>query len=74
MGLPVQLQPSLRVASGGFVGGSVAPQLGTPFYAQVGIGRTNMRPYANLNFDPNDAIGVALGWQGEGGRQWHNCG
>ncbi len=68
--LPVQLQPSLQLASGGFVGGSLAVQVGAPFYAQLGIGRTNLRPYANLNFDPNDAIGAALGWQGAGGRQW----
>ena len=67
--LPVQLQPSLQLASGGFVGGSLALQIGAPFYAQVGIGRTNLRPYANLNFDPNDAISMALGWQGTGGRQ-----
>ena len=67
--LPVQLQPSLQLASGGFVGGSLALQIGAPFYAQVGIGRTNLQPYANLNFDPNDAISAALGWQGTGGRQ-----
>ena len=67
--LPVQLQPSLQLASGGFVGGSLALQMGAPFYAQVGIGRTNLRPYANLNFDPNDAVSAALGWQGAGGRQ-----
>ena len=67
--LPVQLQPSLQLASGGFVGGSLAVQAGAPFYVQIGIGRTNLRPYANLNFDPNDAVSTALGWQGEGGRQ-----
>ena len=67
--LPVQWLPSLQVASGGFVGGSLAVQAGAPFYAQIGIGRTNLRPYANLNFDPNDALTLVLGWQGEGGRQ-----
>ena len=67
--LPVQLQPSLQLASGGFVGGSLALQVGAPFYAQLGLGRTNLRPYANLNFDPNDAVSAALGWQGDGGRQ-----
>jgi hypothetical protein len=61
--------PSLQFASGGFVGGSIAAQVGSPWYAQLGIGRTNLRPYVNLNFDPNDAITLALGWQGEGGRQ-----
>ncbi len=67
--LPVQLQPSLQLASGGFVGGSLVVQVGAPFYAQLGIGRTNLRPYANLTFDPNDAVSAALGWQGAGGRQ-----
>ena len=67
--LPAQVLPSLQVASGGFVGGSLALQVGAPFYAQVGLGRTNLRPYANLNFDPNDALMATLGWQGEGGRQ-----
>ena len=67
--LPVQLLPSLQLASGGFVGGSLGLQVGAPFYAQFGIGRTNLKPYANLNFDPNDALTLALGWQGEGGRQ-----
>ena len=66
---PAQVLPSLQVASGGFVGGSMALQVGAPFYAQVGLGRTNLRPYANLNFDPNDALMATLGWQGEGGRQ-----
>lgn len=67
--LPLQLLPSLQAASGGFLGGSLAVQAGEPFYAQLGLGRTNLKPYANLNFDPNDAITLALGWQGEGGRQ-----
>ena len=67
--LPLQLLPSLQAASGGFFGGSLAVQAGEPFYAQLGLGRTNLLPYANLNFDPNDAITLALGWQGEGGRQ-----
>ncbi len=68
-GAPLQLLPSLQAASGGFVGGSLGLQVGAPFYAQVGIGRTNLKPYANLNFDPNDALTLALGWSGEGGRQ-----
>ena len=66
---PVQLLPSLQLAGGGFVGGSLAVQAGAPFYVQLGLARTNLKPYANINFDPNDAINLALGWQGEGGRQ-----
>lgn len=68
-GLPLQLLPSLQLASRGFAGGSLAVQAGDPVYLQLGIGRTNLRPYANLNFDPNDALSAALGWQGEGARQ-----
>lgn len=68
-GLPLLLLPSLQLASRGFVGGSLAVQAGAPIYLQLGLGRTNLRPYANLNFDPNDALSAALGWQGEGGRQ-----
>ena len=68
-GQPLLALPSLQLASGGFVGASFAVQLGAPFYAQFGVGRTNLKPYANLNFDPNDALTLALGWQGEGSRQ-----
>ncbi len=27
-----------------------------PWFAAAGLGRTNLRPYVNLNFDPNDSI------------------
>lgn len=64
------LLPSLQVATRDFVGGSVAAQVGSPWFAQVGIGRTNLKPYANLNFDPNDAISVAVGYHGEDGRSF----
>lgn len=68
-GVPLTLLPSLQTASGGFWGGSLALQGGDPVTLQLGWGRTNLRPYANLNFDPNDAVTVAVGWQGDGGRQ-----
>ena len=46
-----------RSDSGGFWGGSLSAQIGSPkLYAIVGLGRTNLRTYYNLNFDPNDAI------------------
>lgn len=50
--------PSLQIASGGFVGGSVAVETGTTWVLGAGLGRTNLRNYANLNFDPNDAYSV----------------
>lgn len=60
----VRFIPSLQVASGGFWGGSAALETGTSWFAGVGIGRTNLRNYVNLNFDPNDA------WMLSGGYRW----
>ena len=62
------VQPSLQIASGGFVGASVNFQIGDPWYALLGWSRTNLRPYFNLNFDPNEAITAGVGWRGENGR------
>jgi hypothetical protein len=61
------LQPSLQVASRGFVGGSVNLQAGDAWFGLVGLGRTNLKPYFNLNFDPNDAITLGAGHRTEGG-------
>jgi hypothetical protein len=52
---------SAQAASGGFLGGSINAQLGDPIYAIVGFGRTNLKNYYNLNFDPNDAITLGVG-------------
>lgn len=66
--VPLSLLPSLQVATRGFIGGSLALQAGERFYVQAGIGRTNLKPYQNLNFDPNDALTAVVGWKGEDGR------
>ena len=60
----VRLQPSLQAAQGGFFGGSFYAEAGEDWFAGLGIGRTNLRPYANLNFDPNDS------WTLSGGRHF----
>ncbi|WP_422015546.1 hypothetical protein [Roseateles sp.] len=62
------LQPSLQAASRGFFGGSANLQWGTTWFALLGWGRTNLKPYYNLNWDPNDAVTVGAGWRGDGGR------
>lgn len=59
-----RLQPSLQMASGGFWGGSLMVETGERWFAGAGLGRTNLRPYVNLNFDPNDA------WMLSGGYRW----
>ena len=52
---------SAQVASGGFLGGSITAEIGDKNYAIVGWGRTNLKDYYNLNFDPNDAITLGVG-------------
>ncbi|MDD5297511.1 MAG: hypothetical protein PHU46_11425 [Rhodocyclaceae bacterium] len=56
-----QLVPSVQLASGGFAGGSINAQIGDPVYVLLGFGRTNMRDYYNLNFDPNDSVVYGIG-------------
>jgi hypothetical protein len=58
---PLRIQPSVQLASGGFRGGSLYAEGGGDWYLGAGLGRTNLRPYVNLNFDPNDAWTLALG-------------
>lgn len=57
------LRPTLsaQLASGGFIGGAINTEIGDVSYAIVGLGRTNLRDYYNLNFDPNDAITLGIG-------------
>ena len=59
----VRLLPSLQMASGGFFGGSIAAETGTTWFGGAGLGRTNLRNYANLNFDPNDSITLYGGYR-----------
>lgn len=58
---PSQIVWSAQAADGGFLGGSITAQLGDPIFGIVGFGRTNLKNYYNLNFDPNDAITLGLG-------------
>ena len=56
-----QVVYSLQAAERGFAGGSVTAQIGRELYGIAGWGRTNLHPYYNLNFDPNDAVTLGLG-------------
>ena len=60
-GTDVRVSPSVQLASGGFVGGSLQFETGDPWFAGAGFGRTNLRPYWNLNFDPNDSYMLSAG-------------
>lgn len=63
----IKLQPSIQAAEGGFLGGSFGVETGEAihknWYAGAGLGRTNLRPYVNLNFDPNDALMASGGYR-----------
>ena len=67
-GEAVRVAPSIQFASGGFVGGSIQVETGEPWFAAAGLGRTNLRPYVNLNFDPNDSYVLAAGRRSESGQ------
>ena len=60
---PVRVLPSLQAASGGFIGGSLAVETGDSWFVGAGLGRTNLHPYANLNFDPNDSYTAYGGYR-----------
>ncbi len=64
-GNTVRIQPSVQAASGGFVGGSLNIETGRTWVVGTGFGRTNLRPYYNLNFDPNDSWSLMGGYRGE---------
>lgn len=62
-----KLIASAQAASRGFLGSSATLEIGdasmTSFYALAGFGRTNLQPYYNLNFDPNDSTLIGVGWR-----------
>ena len=58
-----RIMPSVQTASGGFGGGSLSVETGDTLFAGVGLGRTNLHPYVNLNFDPNDAWMDSVGYR-----------
>lgn len=57
----LRVVPSLQYATRGFWGGSVNAEIGERHFALLGWGRTNLKDYYNLNFDPNDAVTLGFG-------------
>ena len=53
--------PSLQYATRGFLGGSVTAEIGERHFGLLGFGRTNIKDYFNLNFDPNDMVLIGAG-------------
>ena len=69
-GETIRIQPSAQIASGGFVGGSINFETGERWFVGAGFGRTNLRSYFNLNFDPNDSWSLVGGYRGENGHSY----
>lgn len=65
--LSAHLLTSLQAADHGFLGYALTADYGEPFFGLIGFARTNLKPYANLNFDPNDAVTVGFGWREKDG-------
>jgi hypothetical protein len=59
--------PSVLGATHGFLGASLYAEAGHRLFGIAGAGRTNLRPYWNLSFDPNDYIQGGLGYRDESG-------
>src|SRR5438309_4421447 len=57
----VRLVPSVQYASRGFLGASANAEIGERHFALVGLSRTNLKDYFNLNFDPNDSVLLGAG-------------
>ena len=57
----LRVVPSAQYASRGFLGGSLNAEIGERHFGLLGWGRTNLRDYYNLNFDPNDAVTFGFG-------------
>jgi hypothetical protein len=57
----VKVVPSLEYASRGFLGGSVNAQIGERHFGLLGVGRTNLKDYFNLTFDPGDSFLIGAG-------------
>ena len=56
-----RVTPSFQYATRGFLGGSLTGEIGERYFALAGFGRTNLKDYFNLNFDPNDMILFGVG-------------
>jgi hypothetical protein len=55
------LLSSLQNASGGLWAGTAGLEYGNSWFVNGILGRTNLQPYWNLNFDPNDSYQIGFG-------------
>jgi hypothetical protein len=58
---PVLVVPTIVLATNGLQAGQLYAELGSTNYVIAGFSRTNLRPYYNLSFDPNESVQLGLG-------------
>ncbi len=56
-----KIVPSLTAATHGYAGLAVNAEVGEQVYGLLGFGRTNLKDYYNLTFDPNDSVVFGFG-------------
>ena len=56
-----KLVPSVFLATHNVAGVAVNAEIGSDVYGMLGMGRTNLGDYYNLNFDPNDSVLFGFG-------------
>jgi hypothetical protein len=61
------LVPSIQGATHGFLAATMYGEVGPTLFAIGGFGRTNLQPYWNLAFDPNDYIQFGAGYRDRAG-------
>jgi len=59
--------PSAQGATHGFLGATLYGEAGTRLFGIAGMGRTNLQPYWNLGFDPNDYLQLGAGYRDHAG-------
>jgi hypothetical protein len=55
------LVPSVQAATHEFLGGTAYAEIGGSVYAIAGLSRTDLKPYVNLTFDPNESWQAGVG-------------
>lgn len=58
---PLLVVPSGQVATNGLVAGQVYSEFGHQTYLIAGLSRTNLEPFYNLSWDPNESVQLGLG-------------
>ena len=61
------LVPSAQAATHGFLGATIYAEAGRGLFGIGGAGRTNLHPYWNLGFDPNDYLQAGAGYRDHAG-------